>query len=343
MEGIVPRLDRRAKWRLRKWIRRTKDADLERRCLIVLNLADDRRPVDVARALCVSRSTVYRVAARYCAEGEAGLVDRREGNGDRKVDDDYLGALREAVGSSPADYGWRRPTWTQELLIETLRRLTGISISRSAMSRALRVLGARLGRPKPIVDCPWAKAAKTRRLREIARLVETAPENEVVVYEDEVDVHLNPKIGPDWMLPGQQKTVRTPGRNEKRYLAGAENARTGELTWVQGDRKSTGLFVLLLWELVQRYPDAPMIHVVLDNYCIHSTRQVELSLDSEQGRRLRLHFLPPYCPDHNRIERTWRDLHANVTRNHDCADMDELMRNVRHYLGRRNTEAATAA
>ena len=29
-----------------------------------------------------------------------------------------------------------------------------------------------------------------------------------------------------------------------------------------------------------------------------------------------LHFLPPYCPDHNRIERLWKDLHDNVTRNH---------------------------
>jgi transposase len=29
-----------------------------------------------------------------------------------------------------------------------------------------------------------------------------------------------------------------------------------------------------------------------------------------------LHFLPPYCPDDNRIERLWKDLHDNVTRNH---------------------------
>ena len=32
---------------------------------------------------------------------------------------------------------------------------------------------------------------------------------------------MNPKIGPDWTLAGKQKYVRTPGCNEKRYLAGA--------------------------------------------------------------------------------------------------------------------------
>jgi len=45
-----------------------------------------------------------------------------------------------------------------------------------------------------------------------------------------VNIHLNPKTGPDWMLPGQQKTVLTPGQNQKRYLAGALDAHTGKLT-----------------------------------------------------------------------------------------------------------------
>jgi hypothetical protein len=35
-------------------------------------------------------------------------------------------------------------------------------------------------------------------------------------------------------LAGKQKYVRTPGCNEKRYLAGALNPKTGKLTWVEG-------------------------------------------------------------------------------------------------------------
>ena len=48
------------------------------------------------------------------------------------------------------------------------------------------------------------------------------------------------------------------------------------------------------------------------------------------------HFLPPYCPDDNRIERVWLHLHANVTRNHRCGGMEELMRHVVAYLVARN-------
>nr|WP_253816460.1 transposase [Myxococcus xanthus] len=34
------------------------------------------------------------------------------------------------------------------------------------------------------------------------------------------------------------------------------------------------------------------------------------------SHRIVLHFLPPDCPEANRIERVWLDLHANAARNH---------------------------
>lgn len=338
MEGIVPKLSRRDKQRLLDRARSCREAKLKTRYLIVLNLDDGVRPTEVGRRLKVSRSTVYRVAERFCEYGEAGLFDRREENGDLKLDEQTLAVLHEIVEASPQDYGWRRPTWTRELLVKTLHKQTGVEMHVSTMSKALWLIGARRGQPKPVVECPWSERAKNKRIRELEELEQSLPDDEVLVHEDEVDIHLNPKIGPDWMVRGQQKQVVTPGQNQKRYLAGARDARTGELIWVDGEKKNSLLFIRLLWELVQRHPEAKIIHVILDNYCIHKTQQVEVSLATEQGQRLRLHFLPPYCPDHNRIERTWRDLHAAVTRNHTCPDMKGLMRNVRHHLKQHNKQ-----
>ena len=317
-------------------MRRCQNGQMRIRYLIVLSCAEGTSPTEVARQLKVSRSTVYRVAERYNLRGEAGLADRRKGNGERKIDEGFLSTLSELVGSSPRQFGWSRPTWTRELLIITTTRMTGVAIHPSTMSKALRQIRARRGRPKPTVNCPWKKAAKNRRLRTIRKLEETLPKNEVLVYEDEADIHLNPKIGMDWMLPGQQKTVLTPGKNRKRYLAGALNPRTGRLTWVEGDRKDSQLFIDMLWTLLETYPRAKKIHVILDNYCIHSTKIAQVTLNSPKGQRLKLHFLPPYCPDHNRIERTWQDLHANVTRNHTHQTMDQLIEDVRQYLITRN-------
>ena len=43
--------------------------------------------------------------------------------------------------------------------------------------------------------------------------------DEAAVFEDEVDINTNPKIGSMWMRRGQQAEVLTPGTNTKRYLA----------------------------------------------------------------------------------------------------------------------------
>jgi transposase len=283
------------------------------------------------------------MAARFWEEDADGLIDHREENGEAKLDDEFLSTLWELVESCPLDHGWKRPTWTREMLVKSVQVKTGVRIHVSTMSVALARTGARQGRPKPIVESTWSKRAKNKRLRVLRELVEDLPDDEVAVYEDEVDVHLNPKIGLDWMVKGQQKEVLTPGQNEKRYLAGALNAKTGELIWVEGDSKNSLLFIQLLWKLHQQYPKAKKIHVILDNYSIHSTEEVASSLATKAGRRFVLHFLPPYCPDHNKIERAWQDLHANVTRNHKCPDMLELMKNVRYYLKKRNRQKADYA
>src|SRR5262249_35606463 len=180
--------------------------------------------------------------------------------------------LYRTVRSSPQKHGWRRPTWTRELLVETMARKTGVRIHVATMSRALALIRARRGRPRPTVRCPWSPAAKARRLGAIRHLLATLPRRNVAVYEDEVDIHLNPKIGLDWMVRGQQKEVVTPGTNEKRCLAGALDVRTGLLTWVEGERKASALFIALLGQLRAGYPRAEAIHVILDNYRIHDSK-----------------------------------------------------------------------
>jgi transposase len=331
---IIAQLSRQQKRKLRRLIQKERDAGMKTRLSIILHLADDERPAAVARALHVARSTVYRVARRYRDGGLAGLADRREDNGGPVVDDSILLELRAIVARSPHAFGWPRATWTQEMLALTLERRTGVKLSRQTIGRCLQAIGARHGRPRPVLRCPWKKAAQTRRIRAIQRLLAGLPPDEVAFYADEVDIHLNPKIGPDWMLPGQQKVVVTPGQNVKRSLAGALDARSGQLLWVADRHKRSGLFIDLVRHLVRRHPDAKRIHLIVDNYSIHSSRQTRLAL--AELPQVQLHFLPPYSPDFNPIEREWRLLHAEVTRNHCCSTIDELMGQVRRHLAYRN-------
>src|SRR5947199_257643 len=121
------------------------------------------------------------------------------------------------------------------------RLLTHLPPSRSAGLRPPYLIRARRGRPRPTVRCPWSAWAKNTRLAGIRHLLAALPRDAVAVYEDEVDIHRNPKIGLDWMARGQQKEVVTPGQNEKRYLAGALDVRSRRLVWVEAAKKNSDL------------------------------------------------------------------------------------------------------
>jgi len=331
---IVLHPRRRAK--LQNKARRCRDADTRVRYLIVLRVDRGHSGKRIARELGCCCATVSRTIGRYETLGEAGLLDRREDNGQAKADALYARTVAWILESSPQDFLHRRPTWTRRLLIDTARRYTGVSVSLTTMGRLLKKLKVRRGRPKPLAPCPWSEIARKKRMRMIHALIDALPRDQACVWEDEADIDLNPRIGFDWMLPGTQRQVMTPGKNVKRYFAGAMDATTDRAVWVKGERKTSRLFIDLLKKLLIEYADKTVIHVVLDNFIIHSSRQTKLWL-TEFGHKFRLHFLPPYCPDDNRIERKlWRETHANVTVNHRRATIETLMHDVVHYLKSHN-------
>jgi transposase len=334
VRSVWKRLSKAEQRGLKHMVFRSVNAQEQKRANVIRNLVRGEPVTRIVSLLACSRSQVRRVAQRFVEQGLEGLADRRADNGTAKVTEAYETAVLIAVALSPQAYGFPRPAWTQELLILAAEQQTGIRVSTTTISRLLARHGARRGRPKPIVACPWKQRAKTRRLNEIRRLEAQLARGEVLLHVDEVDLHLNPKIGPDWMLSGQQKKVLTPGKNEKHYLAGALNVVTKRLSYVEGARKTSELFIRLIDHLLAEYSDSRRLHIVLDNFRIHSSKLVEAAR-LRWGGRVVFHFLPPYCPDHNRIERVWKDLHDNVTRNHRCADMHALLTRVREYLGLR--------
>lgn len=337
---IVLHLPRQVRRRLERWRHGSRDAALRNRIQIVLLYARGWGAHRIAQALGCVPATAVRVVNRFLDLGDKGLLDARRDNGQPKVDEDMLEALRQLVAGSAEDHGWERPTWTRELLAATLREMTGTEVSVTTVTRMLKTLRARWGMARPTVLCPWPKARRTRRIREILRVVENLPAREVAFFEDEVDIHLNPRIGRDWMLRGQQKRVVTPGQNRKRYIAGALGVNGEGFIFVEAKRKNSALFIELLEKLRSVHRGAKRIHLVLDNYIIHSSRVVQKYLGASEGVFV-LHFLPPYSPDDNRIERLWRELHANVTRNHRCGSIEELMKRVRRYLHKQRRRVLT--
>ena len=157
------------------------------------------------------------------------------------------------------------------------------------------------------------------------------PPDEIAVFQDEVDINTNPKIGPMWMMRGRQAQVSTPGVNHKRYLAGSLNWRTGMLLATEGPRRNAALFVEHLRDLCRHLRRYRRIHVICDNAAFHNCRAVQRFVQEHPGRIV-LHFLPKYAPEANPIERIWWHLHEEITRNHRCKTLEELLDLVLDWL-----------
>ena len=175
-------------------------------------------------------------------------------------------------------------------------------------------------------------------LRKPRRLLARLPGDETAVLQQEVDINSNPKIGAMWMRRGQQAEVPTPGTNEKRYLSGSIHWRTGQVFLTTGRPKQgrdAALFLAHLDELRSRLRRYRKIHVICDNAKCHTSNEVAVYL-WEHRDRIDLHFLPSYSPDCNPIERVWWNLHDQITRNHQCQSMEELLDLTFTWLRGRN-------
>lgn len=118
--------------------------------------------------------------------------------------------------------------------------------------------------------------------------------HEVMVFADELDMHLLPQVGAAWMRQGTPAAIMTPGKNAKHYLAGALHLATGKVLYCPDPRKNNGLFRELLTLLDTTYPASRVtrIYVVVDIYCIHKAQAVARWIASHP--RFALLWLPTY-------------------------------------------------
>jgi transposase len=230
---------------------------------------------------------------------------------------------------TPRDFGFFRSRWSCAVIVLLLKEDYQVSTSAETIRRWLHRQQLVWRRPRPVLGPVDPQRAK--KLQKIRELLAGLPADEVAVFEDEVDVNTNPKIGSMWMRRGQQAAVVTPGNNTKRYIAGSLNWRTGELIASQGTQRNAKLFLAHLDELRRRLRCYRKIHVICDNARFHDC-QVVWEYLHRWRHRIALHFLPTYAPETNPIERVWWHLHEEITRNHRCQDIEELLDQVFEWL-----------
>jgi putative transposase len=316
--------------------RKDTDPELRFRAHILLLLGEGYAWDTIEAMLFCSSRTVDRWLKRFQAEGVAGLTGRKRGRPFRLGLGWVALLISWVTTKAPGDFGFLRSRWSCALLALVLRDREGVSASRETVRRLLHRGHLVYRRPRPVLKPDQEE--RQARLAELRGLLEGLPDDETVVWQDEVEVHTNPKIGRMWMLKGDQAEVVTPGTNKKRHLSGSIHWRTGQVFVTEGAPKQGrdgALFIKHLDELRRRLRRYKKVHVICDNASCHTSLEVIQYLWKWEGR-IEVHLLPAYSPDLNPIERVWWHLHEDITRNHRCRDLGELLEKVFAWLGQEN-------
>ncbi len=193
------------------------------------------------------------------------------------------------------------------------QRFGAVYESRSGLIALLHRLGLAYHKPE-IIGRKLDEATQKAFIAAYEKLMNSLPHDEAVVFADAVHPTHAARPAGCW-APREERLVieQTSGR-QRINIHGAIDLETGQTRMIEAETIDAASTIRLLQSIEALYPMMVMIHVFLDNARYHHARIVREWL-ARPGRRIRLHFVPPYCPHLNPIERLWGVMHKHLTHN----------------------------
>jgi transposase len=198
----------------------------------------------------------------------------------------------------------------------------GQSYSASGAARLMRRLGFEYKKPQ-LLPAQADEAKQAAFIAQYEALMTGLAANEMVVFSDAVHPEHQSRPAHGWFPKGQKTALKATSGRKRLNIQGALDLETFQFTFVEGEKINAQTTRQMLEKLERNNPTMTAIHVFLDNARYHHAKILQPWLESSE-RRVKLHFLPPYAPHLNPIERLWGVMHKWVTHNHHYATFDQF-------------------
>ncbi|MFT6987905.1 MAG: transposase [Psychromonas sp.] len=156
-------------------------------------------------------------------------------------------------------------------------------------------------------------------------------ENEPLLFMDAVHPTQATKITSGWIKKGVDKLIKTTGSRTRLNIVGA--IRLGHLEEAvieQYDKTVNGESIVdFLTKTRNAYHASGTIHLVLDGAGYHRSGLVT---EAAEELDITLHFLPPYSPNLNPIERLWKVMNKHARNSQYFATTKEFRRRITHFF-----------
>jgi transposase len=185
--------------------------------------------------------------------------------------------------------------------------------SRSGLIALLHRLGMEHRKPKA-VSRKLDPEKQVQFIRAYENLLNQIGDDEAVLFGDAVHpTHAVRPVG-CWGPKDVAVAVSQSSGRQRLNIHGAIDLETGRTRMIEAATVNAISMIMLLRAIETMYPAKRLIHLFVDNARYHHAKLVQAWLARPECR-IKLHFIPAYCPHLDPIERLWGLMHKHVTHN----------------------------
>lgn len=279
---------------------------LARRANALVLLDADWTCAKVAGALLVDDDTVRIWHAMFLTDGFEGLSAFEAGGSACLISAEQQAALKDWVTTTLPRSTRHVGAWIEAQFDLSYE-------SRSGLSALLQRLGFAFRKPE-VIPRKLDEAQQKAFIKSYAELLNALPSDEAVLFADAVHPTHAARSAGCWAPASETLAIEQTSGRQRINIHGAIDLETGQTRMIEVLTVDAASTIRLLQSIEALYPMLVLIHVFLDNARYHHARLVREWL-ARPDCRIKLHFLPAYCPHLNPIERLWGLMHKHVTHN----------------------------
>jgi transposase len=149
-------------------------------------------------------------------------------------------------------------------------------------------------------------------LAEYEKLRQAVSEDETICFMDGVHPTHNVQPAYGWIKKGVRKEIPANTGRSRLNLSGIIDVITHNIVIQEDQTLNAESTIRFFQKIEEAYPNKRKIHVFCDNAPYYRNRSVKEHLETS---KIFLHFLPPYSPNLNPIERLWKWMKERVIYN----------------------------
>jgi transposase len=298
-------------------LKKTKDLSEWKRIFAIVGYDDGQSIEELAEALRLSPITIETYLREYSSQDKTKNAPR--GGSDSKLTAEQSHQLEQHLSEK---------TYLKvKHIVAYVEKQFQKKYSRSGMTFWLIEHGFVYKQPQKVPGKinPEEQAKFVAKYEELKESI--GPKDEIY-FADSVHPEYQSQAVCGWIKKGECKTLLTSGKQTRLHFTGA--VCLSEMKIVINEYKTVDADAMIdFLKKLEEHSKAPKIHVILDNARAHKNKKVDEYLKSS---RVELHYLPPYSPNLNSIERLWKILREKTTYNHYYPCFRNFSEAVRNFF-----------